>query len=206
MRSLTPWRAGLAGAVGAEIPPRLVNEAAPQIQAWLARAPMIPLKQRLGAASTAASLGVFSSSTLVDAYSLVLDQTDIAEVEGTPSDRLRTAWTHRNLASRLEAMRELWREPQGARERYARLILTPGASARIPPSEDFRADADNLIASMLSAGMDRAAAAWSDVVQGNDDELGWAMLAVGSPRHRREQRRPGRKFRRRRRNGEPPTL
>ena len=149
VRGLTPWRAGLAGAVGAEIPARLVNEAAPQIQAWLARAPMIPLEQRLGAASTAASLGVFSSSTLVDAYSLVLDQTDIAEVEGTPGDRLRTAWTHRNLASRLEAMRELWREPQGARERYARLILTAGASARIPPSEDFRADADNLIASML---------------------------------------------------------
>lgn len=182
VRGLTPWRAGLAGAVGAEIPPRLVNNAAPQIQAWLARAPMIPLEQRLGAASTAASLGVLSSHALVEIHSLMLDQTDIAEVEGTVGDRLRAAWTNRDAGDRLAAMRALWREPQGARERYARLILTAGAAARIPASEDLRADADNLIASMLSAGFDRAAAAWSNVVGEDGENLGWAMLAVGSPR------------------------
>ena len=34
---------------------------------------------------------------------------------------------------------------------------------------------------MLSAGMDRAACAWGEIVQG-DDQRAWAMLAVGSPR------------------------
>lgn len=179
---LTPWRAGLAGAVGAEIPARVVANSPLQIQAWLARAPMIPLEQRLGAASTAASLGVFSSEALVESYSLVFDQTDIAEVEGTVGARLRTAWTHRDLGNRMTALRELWREPQSPRERYARLILTAGAAARIPASADRAADADDLIASMLSAGMDRAASAWSGVVEENEDDLGWALLAVGAPR------------------------
>jgi len=180
--SLNPWRAGLAGALGAEIPPRLLRRSPPQIQAWLARAPMIPLDQRLGAASVAASLGVFSSQSLVDTYSLMLDQTDIAEVEGTVAARLRAAWTSREPGDRLEAMRGLWSEAEAPRDRYARLILTAGAAARIPPSEERAADARNLVASMLSAGLDRAAGAWGDVVQENDDQLGWAMLAVGSPR------------------------
>ncbi len=57
--SLNPWRFGLASATGAEIPDRLVRGASLPIQAWLARAPMVPLEQRLGAASVAASLGVF---------------------------------------------------------------------------------------------------------------------------------------------------
>ncbi len=181
VRALNPWRAGLAGALGAEIPPRLVNRAAPQIQAWLARAPMIPLEQRLGAASVAATLGVFSSDTLVEAHSLMLDQTDIAEVEGTVAARLRTAWVEREPSERLEAMRALWREPRAPRARYARLILTAGAAARIPPSSDHADAAGNLIASMLSAGKDRAAAAWSDVAQEDDEALPWALLAVGAP-------------------------
>jgi len=182
IRALNPWRAGIAGALGAEIPPQLVNRSAPQIQAWLARAPMVPLEQRLGPASVAATLGVFSSQSLVDTYSLMLDQTDIAEVEGTVGARLRTAWTHREPGERLAAMRTLWREAETPRDRYARLILTAGAAARIPPSEELAADADNLVASMLSAGMDRPAAAWSEIVQESDDRRAWAMLAVGSPR------------------------
>ena len=44
-------------------------------------------------------------------------------------------------------------------ERHARLILTAGAAARIPVSAELAADAANLIASMLSAGMDRAGGA-----------------------------------------------
>ena len=179
---LTPWRAGIAGAVGAEIPARLLNGASPEMQAWLARAPMVPLENRLGLASTAASLGVFSSHSLVEVYSLMLDQTDIAEQEGTVAARLRTAWIAGDVGDRLAAMREIWREPQSPRDRYARLILTAGASERIAPTDEHAGDADNLIASMLSAGFDQAAAAWSDVVQQAEDNQAWALLAVGSPR------------------------
>ncbi|HWT13791.1 MAG TPA: hypothetical protein VN231_13645 [Allosphingosinicella sp.] len=180
--ALNPWRFGLASATGAEIPPRLVTGASLPIQAWFARAPMVPLEQRLGAASVAASLGVFSSHSLVEIYSLMLDRSDPAEVEGTVAARLRTAWTDRAPGERLEAMRRLWREGEGGHERHARLILTAGAAARIAPSSDFAADAPNLIASMLTAGMDRQAARWSPVVEESGDDRAWAMLAIAAPR------------------------
>jgi hypothetical protein len=179
---LNPWRFGLASATGAELPASVVNRSAPHIQAWFARAPMMPLDQRLGAASVAASLGVFSSRSLVEIYSLMLDQTDAAEAAGTVGARLRTAWMDRDFGDRLEAMRSLWREAETPYERYARLILTSGAAARIPPAADRSADASNLIASMLAAGMDRRAQLWSATIQDSGDDRAWAMLAVSAPR------------------------
>ena len=154
---ITPWRFGLASATGVAIPQPLLQGAGPRINAWLARAPMVPLEQRLEAAWTAASLGIFSSRSLVDIYSLLYDATDPAEVAGTVGARLRTAWTPREPAERVEAMRALWAEgpPQ---LRYGHLILTAGAAARIQPSSDFASQSEDLIASMLSAGMDREAA------------------------------------------------
>jgi len=178
---LNAWRLGLASATGAEIPDRLLDGAAPAMRAWRARAPMVPLEQRLSAASVAASLGVFSSRSMVEMHSLALDRTDPAEAAGTVGARLRSAWTERGPEARLEAMRGLWQEAASAHERHARLILTAGAAARIPPASDHAADAANLIASMLTAGLDRAAARWSDVVQQSGDGRSWAMLAVASP-------------------------
>jgi hypothetical protein len=178
---LTAWRLGLAGATGAEIPDRLTDGAAPAMLAWYARAPMVPLERRLGAAEIAASLGVFSSGSLVEIHSLMLDQTDPAEQAGTVGARLRTAWADRDQGERLEAMRSLWRdEPDGPRH-HARLILTAGAASHIAPSADRSGDAAELIASMLTAGLDRAAARWSAVVQESGDDRAWALLAVGAP-------------------------
>ncbi len=57
------------------------------------------------------------------------------------------------------AARPVDRRARRRRERYARLILTAGAAARIPPSADLADDAGNLIAAMLSAGIDRAGGA-----------------------------------------------
>jgi hypothetical protein len=74
--AVNSWRFGLASATGLEIPDALMNRAGPHVRAWEARAPMIPLEQRVNAARTAASLGVFSSASLVDMYSLVADATD----------------------------------------------------------------------------------------------------------------------------------
>jgi hypothetical protein len=68
-------------------------------------------------------------------------------------------------------------------ERFARLILTAGAAARIEPSADLSSDAGDLIASMLSAGMDREAARWAGIVeQAGQGDRAWALLAVGAPR------------------------
>lgn len=183
VEEINPWRFGLASATGVAIPDRLLGPGGPRLQAWLARAPMVPLDQRLAAASVAASLGVFSSHSLVELHSLMLDQTDVAETAGTVGARLRTAWVARAAGERVAAMRSLWTGEDAVREAYARLILTAGAAARVVPAEDFAADAPNLIASMLSAGLDRQAARWAGLVEeaGLSDRA-WALLAVGTPR------------------------
>jgi hypothetical protein len=181
--AIDPWRFGLASATGVEIPAPLMNAAGPRIQAWFARAPMVPLEQRLAAASTAASLGILSSHALVEIHSLMLDQTDPAEAAGTVGARLRSAWIDREPERRLAAMRSLWTESDAPHERHARLILTAGAAARIPPTEAFSDDSANLIASMLTAGMDRQAARWAPLIeQSGAAGRAWAMLAVAAPR------------------------
>jgi hypothetical protein len=82
-------------------------------------------------------------------------------------------------------MRGLWDEAKTPSASYARHILTATAAARIPPAADHAGRAADLIASMLAAGLDDAAARWAPVVEGMDDEgdRGWAMLAVGAPRN-----------------------
>jgi hypothetical protein len=182
VNEMNPWRFGLASAVGLQIPDRLMVRASPQIWAYLARAPMVPLEQRLQAASVAASLGVFSSRSLVELHSLMLDLTDPAEAGGTIGARLRTAWIGGETAERMGALRNLWTEGVAPSERYARSILTAGAAARIAPSADLSGDAGDLIAAMLSAGMDREAARWASVVEGvGQGDRAWALLAVGAP-------------------------
>ena len=183
VNEINPWRFGLASAVGLAIPDRLMNNASPQIQAYLARAPMVPLEQRLQAASVAATLGVFSSHSLVELYSLALDEADPTEVNGSIGARLRLAWVAADVNERMNAIHSLWTENVPAQERYAREILTAGAAARIQPSADLSGDAGDLIASMLSAGMDNEAARWAGVVeQAGQGDRAWALLAVGAPR------------------------
>jgi len=180
--AIDPWRFGLASATGVEIPDRLMNDAGPHLHAWLARAPMLPVEQRLRAASVAATLGVFSSRSLVDLHSLMLDQLGDADSAGTVGARLRTAWLGRSTGDRIGALRGLWTGDEARREPYARLILTAGAAARIPPAADLAGDAGNLVAAMLSAGLDRQAARWASLVeQEGGSGRAWALLAVGAP-------------------------
>lgn len=178
------WRFGLASATGVEIPAPLMNNAGAHVRAWQARAPMLPLDQRVGPAQTAASLGVYSSASLVQMYSLIADGTDPADFTNTPGWRLRRAYVAPTIADRMAAMRELWQDGEGPVAQHARRILTATAATRIRPSAELQGDAVNLIASMLSAGYDRQAASWSDVVDRMEGEQGlraWSMLAVGAP-------------------------
>jgi hypothetical protein len=179
--SLNSWRFGLAAATGLTIPANLMNGAGPQVWAWQARAPMIPLDQRVAAAQTAASLGVFSNASLVDIFSLLADQTDPSELNDTIGGRLRKAYTG-SLDDRMDAMRGLWNDKDPAGGRYARLILTAAAAARIPPSASYANRADDLVASMATAGYDDEAAHWSGVVgnAGSDADRAWSILAVAS--------------------------
>ncbi|MGE0180567.1 MAG: hypothetical protein AB7O91_12200, partial [Sphingomonas sp.] len=179
--SLDAWRLGLASATGAEIPAPLMARADSRMQAWFARAPMMAPEVRAQAAEVAATLGVFSSRSLVELHSLIFDRTDPAERADSVGARLRDAWIAGDAGERVAAMRRLWEETPVAPARYGRLVLTAGAAARIEPSADYPADLANLIASMLAAGLDRQAARWSAVVEDAGDQRAWAMLTVASP-------------------------
>jgi hypothetical protein len=180
---LTPWRFGLVGATGAEVPERLVEQSGPRMQAWFARAAMVPVERRLESAFVAAALGVFSTSALVEMHSLLFEAADPAEVGNTPPGRLRTAFAHSDPEQRIRALRDLWDDGEGPLQRYGRRILTATAATRIRPSEERNEDADELIAAMLSAGLDAEAHRWSDVVgEGGADPLAAALLAIASPR------------------------
>ena len=183
--SLNSWRFGLAAATGLVIPQNLMNGAGPQVWAWEARAPMIPLDQRLAAAQTAAALGVFSHASLVEMLSVIADQTDPAELNDTLAGRLGKAYAG-GADDRIEAMRGLWDDKDLPGGRYARLILTATAAARIAPSSAYAKRADDLVASMMTAGLDESADRWSNVVgqAGGDADRAWAILAVGSERPR----------------------
>jgi hypothetical protein len=182
---INSWRFGLAAATGLEIPAGLMSRAGSHVLAWQARAPMLPIEQRLAAIQAAASLGVFGSASLVDIYSQIADETDPSEINESVGGRLRTAYAARKVDQRMRALRSIWGEAgNDPVARHARSILTATAATAIPAMPELAADAPRLIASMLSAGYDAQAAEWSEVVgnmDGEDGSRAWAMLALASP-------------------------
>lgn len=181
---LTVWRFGMATATGVEIPDRLWQGVSPHVLAWKARAGLLPLQSRLSATNVAARLGVFSNAALVDVYSRLADDEDTAEANAEVTQFMRTAYRGADIAQRLEAMRTFWM-PDGSVRDYAGYVAMARAAARLPVSDEVGDDIVPLIASMLSAGLDRNAVAWSSVVEqttGEAREDAWALLALGSPR------------------------
>lgn len=184
VQALTAWRYGLSTATAMSPPKRLIDSASPQLRAWYASAPMIPMTDRLESARIATGLGVFSSQALTDFYSWVYDSTDPNELSGTDAWQFRLAFAARDQQARLEAMRRLWAVGNSRIEKEASRALLARAAARIAPDAELESDAAELIASMLAAGMDREAARWANAVGRMDDEAAdraWAMLALASP-------------------------
>ena len=180
---LNAWRFGLATATGMTIPERLMDEAAPQLRAWHARAPLIGPQQRLGSARIAAAMGVLSSQSLMDLYSAVYDATDPNDLSQTDAWQVRLAFVGGDLGTRLSAMRRLWGSER-TRDREASRVLLARAAALVPVDVELQADAGNLIGSMLAAGLDREAAQWVNAVRSMDEanaDASWAMLALAAP-------------------------
>ena len=176
---LTPWRYGIALAVGLQPPPDLLAESGNRYTPIAARAPMLPLPARAAAADFAAARGILSSAAMVDLWSQIQGDD---EVEGEWKGRagyLREAYVAADPAARLAAMRELWGDGSDPVRAYSRRVLTAYAAARLPVSEDFADASADLIASMLAAGLDRNAARWLPVVE--EGSPAWALLAVGIP-------------------------
>ncbi|MBB3032683.1 hypothetical protein [Alteriqipengyuania lutimaris] len=177
VEELTPWRYGLANALGISLPERLVDDAGPYYQRAAASLPSLPLALRLDGARRAAREGIFSSSALIDLYSQAYATSGNEGAIGTDAAQLRAAYVDPDPAARLAAIRSLWGD--GAAIPHDRQVLTAYAAARIPATDQFVGDAAPLIASMFTAGLDLDAARWRDVV--DEGDAGWAMLAVGLP-------------------------
>ena len=177
---LTAWRYGLATATGVEIPEALFATVSPNVQSWRALSPVLVPHVRANAAEQAAVRGVFSSAALVDLYGMVDGEDDQSLAEVGIARDLRTAYTA-DMQARLDALKGLWDEPKTPDGQFGRLILTARASARIPVGTDG-ADIDRLVASMLSAGLDRSAMRWVGKAPAYGDA--WAMLALADPDRR----------------------
>ena len=173
------WRYGLGMATGVEPPDRLFEKAGRHVQAWRARAPMISRNSRMEAADIAAALGTLSNKAMVDLYSATYDDPEARDDLKARAATLRRAYRADDAPKRIESMRILWDRSNGQLASYSAKILTARAAARIPASGALSDSSADLIASMLSAGLDNNAAQWIETVdQGSD---GWALLMVGSP-------------------------
>lgn len=175
---LTAWRFGLATATGVDIPDALLAAASPAVQGWRALAPQLEPHVRAAAADIAAARGILSSAALVDLYAAIDAGDDQGIAEAGIARDLRAAYEGADAAARADALKRLWDEPKTYEGRYARLVLTAGAAARMP-TDLAKPDIDRLVASMLSAGLDQPALRWRDVAPRGSDA--WAMLALVDP-------------------------
>jgi hypothetical protein len=173
---LSAWRFGLATATGASTPDDMLASVGPQVRYWRALAPAVAPADRLSAAEAAAGQGVLSSAALVDLYGALDGAEDVPSAASAVADDLRTAYTAETGSARVAALRRIWGD--AARTPYPRLVLTARAAARVPVRAET-AEADRLVAAMLSAGLDRTAARWRGVVATGGDA--WAMLTLADP-------------------------
>ncbi|MEH6756027.1 MAG: hypothetical protein V7676_00785 [Parasphingorhabdus sp.] len=173
------WRFGLGTATGVEPPDKLYEQAGRHVQGWRVRAPMLSRDSRMKAADTAAAIGVLSNKAMVDLYGATYEDPEASDDLKAQASTLRQAYTKPTAAGRIEAMRALWGRGNGALISYSSKILTARAAAKIPASADLVDSSADLIASMLSAGLDRSAARWAKQVEAGSN--GWALLAVGAP-------------------------
>lgn len=173
------WRFGLGAATGVEPPDSLYRQAGRHVQGWRARAPMLSKDSRIKAADIAAALGVLSNSAMVDLYSATFDDPEAGSDLRTRASTLRQAYVAGSLNDRVSAMQSLWDRSNGMMASYSAKILTARAAAQIPASAELSDQSFDLLASMMSAGFDRNAARWTNIV--SEGSNAWALLAVGNP-------------------------
>jgi len=182
--NLTAWRFGLATATGMVPPDRLIKPAPVQLRAFQARSPLLSADQRLDSAQIAAGLGVFSSQSMIDLYSAIYDSTDTSDLPTTDAWQVRQAFVGKDRDTKLAAFRKLLDGAKNPLPHEATRAMLGRAASLIDPDQKLETDAPELIAAMLAAGDDRAAARWTGAVRRMGDSSGdrcWAMLALGAP-------------------------
>jgi hypothetical protein len=173
------WRFGLAYATGIEPPDRLLQTAGVHVDGWRAQLPMASLNSRIAAADGAASLGVLSNTAMVDLYAQAFEATDTKDEFKSRAENLGAVYKTNDSAKKMAALGKIWGSSSDVRQRYAMSVLTARAAAGVVPSGDYGAQTDQVIAALLSAGLDTSAAQWKSSV--SKGSLGWGMLAAGAP-------------------------
>ena len=176
---MNPWRFGLSSAVGLEPPESLFKNIGRQVDGWRAQLPMFAPTIRAKYAPGAAALGILSNRDMVDLYAQVLEDSDAPEPLRTRAENLGNAYTAAGASSKVAAMSSLWSTAAAGADYQASLVMTARAAALIKPDADHAASADRLVASMLTAGLDRSAARWISIVP--DGSMGWALVTLGAP-------------------------
>ncbi|MBL0924101.1 MAG: hypothetical protein IBJ12_06485 [Sphingomonadaceae bacterium] len=180
VEGMNPWRFGLSAATGMEPPDRLFDNSGRQLAGWRVQLPMFTAATRAKYASAAGALGVFSNRDMVDLYGQVLEDTEANDAVRTRAENLQSAYTASGDAAKITAMSAIWRNAAAGAEYHGALVMTARAAALIRPDDAHASSADGLVASMLTAGLDRNAASWANVV--SEGTLGWALTALGAPR------------------------
>lgn len=179
VEGMNPWRFGLAAAVGLEPPAALFADTGRQVDGWRVQLPMFGPAIRAKYAPGAGALGILSNRDMVDLYAQVLDDADAPDAVRSQAESLGNAYTASGANAKVAAMASLWTAAAAGVDYQGSLVMTARAAALIAPNADHQAAADRLIASMLTAGLDRSAARWIDVVA--DGSLGWALVTLAAP-------------------------
>jgi len=179
VEDMNPWRYALTLAVGLEPPEALTKNLPIRYDFVAATAPMARLELRAKGADRAGGAGILSSAAMVDLYSQIYAQDDINGPWADAANSLRNAYIAESPAERRAAIVSLWDGAADKGARYSRQVLTAYAAARLPVSGEFSKDAPDLIASMLSAGLDQNALKWGP--QADIGSLAWGQLALAAP-------------------------
>ena len=173
---MTPWRLALSRALGIDIPDKLMPRATSTLFRNDVLYPATPLLRRVAAADAAARDGILSSAAMIDLYSQLWSDADTDSGDKGDARQLREAYVASDPKARMSAMQSLW---GGTTPDYGRQVLTAYAAARLPVDKDLADKAAPIIASMLSAGLDRNAMRWAGLV--DEGSQGWALLALAQP-------------------------
>lgn len=173
---MTPWRLALSRALGIDIPDKLMPKATSTLFRNDVLYPATPLLRRVAAADAAARDGILSSAAMIDLYSQLWSDADTDSGDKRDARQLREAYVASDPKARMSAMQSLW---GGTTPEYGRQVLTAYAAARLPVDKDLADKAAPIIASMLSAGLDRNAMRWAGLV--DEGSQGWALLALAQP-------------------------
>ncbi|MFM6831724.1 MAG: hypothetical protein ACKOVA_15510 [Novosphingobium sp.] len=185
VEALTPWSIGMAFATGVEPPEALRKSAGAGYALLAARAPMLPLASRAAAADVAAARGALSATAMIDLYSQLYALRETSGGESSTDDwsaraeALRAAYVSASAADRYDAIRTLWGDGSDPDRAYAGLVMTSYAAARLTPAMDQADNAPALIASMLTAGLDRNALKWAPFLPIGSE--GWGLLVLANP-------------------------